>query len=50
MAYTVADITELIHYNLVLGEPDDDSADRNLSQLVGEIQNLAPRPMRRMAS
>jgi hypothetical protein len=43
MAYSVADITELIHYHLVLAEPDDESADRNLSLPAGEIQNLAIR-------
>jgi hypothetical protein len=43
MAYTVTDITELIRYHLVLAEPDDESAHRNLSILAGEIQNLAIR-------
>ena len=44
MAYTVADITELIHYHLVLGESDDASADRILAQLADAVQNLATRP------
>jgi hypothetical protein len=50
MAYTVATITELIHYHLVLAEPDDETADRNLSQLAGEIKNLATRPLWREAT
>ena len=28
MAYSVADITELIHYHLVLAEPDDEARNR----------------------
>jgi len=50
MAYTVADITEMIHYHLVLAEPDDEGADHNLSQLASKIQNLATRPLWREAS
>lgn len=50
MAYTVTDITELIQYHLVLAEPDDESADHNLAQLAGEIQNLATRPLWREAT
>jgi hypothetical protein len=45
MAYTIADITELIHYHLVLAGPDDESADRNLSLLAGAIQHLVTRPL-----
>ena len=45
MAYTIADITELIHYHLVLGESDDASADRNLAQLAGAVRDLASRPL-----
>lgn len=45
MTYTVADITELIHYHLVLGESDDKSADRNLAQLTSAVRDLASRPL-----
>jgi hypothetical protein len=45
MTYTIAEITELIHYHLVLGESDDASADRNLAQLAGAVQDLATRPL-----
>ena len=45
MAYTVADITEMIHYHFVLSESDDTSADRNLAQLARAVQALATRPL-----
>jgi hypothetical protein len=45
MAYTVAEITELIRYHLVLGESDDISADCNLAQLAGAVRDLATRPL-----
>jgi hypothetical protein len=45
MAYTVADITELIHYHLVLGESNEVNADRNLAQLAGVLHDLASRPL-----
>lgn len=45
MPYTVAEIEELIRYHLVLGESDDASADRNLAQLSGAVQELATRPL-----
>lgn len=45
MTYTVAEITELIHCHLVLGESDDSKADRNLAQLAGAVQDLATCPL-----
>ena len=44
MAYTVAEITELIHYHLVLGETNDTNADRNLAQLAGPGLDLGHGP------
>lgn len=45
MAYTVAEITELIHYHLVLGESSEAIADRNLALLANAVQDLASRPL-----
>jgi len=45
MAYTIAEIAELIHYHLVLAESDDTSAERNLTELSGAVHNLATRPL-----
>lgn len=45
MAYTLDDITELIHYHLVLGEDDDERADANLARLAGEIERMATKPL-----
>jgi hypothetical protein len=35
MTYQLTDITELIHYHLVLSASDDETADNNLRRLVG---------------
>jgi hypothetical protein len=45
MTYTVADITELIHYHLVLGEHDDERADQNIAQLMRNIESMSTRPL-----
>lgn len=49
MAYNLADITEMIRYHLVVSAADDERADSNLSQLVGEIERMATRPLWRAA-
>ena len=49
MTYTITDITELIHYHLVLSAPDDETADNNLRRLVHEIEGLATTPLWRAA-
>jgi hypothetical protein len=41
MTYQLTDITELIHYHLVLSASDDETADNNLRRLVHEIEGLA---------
>lgn len=46
MAYTVTDITELIYYHLVLGEPDDYRADQNIAELLRNIESMCTRPLR----
>jgi hypothetical protein len=43
MAYTVADITELIHYHLVLSV-DDEVAQLNLAKLIHCIDQLLANP------
>ena len=45
MTYQLTDITELIHYHLVLSAPDDETADNNLRRLVHEIEGLATTPL-----
>ncbi len=40
MAYSVNDIAELIRYHLVAAAPDDEAADRNLSQLTESIEQM----------
>jgi len=45
MTYTVTDITELIHYHLVLGEHDDERADKNIAQLMRNIEAMSTRPL-----
>ncbi len=45
MAYNLDDITEMIRYHLVVSAPDDERADNNLIQLVGEIERMATRPL-----
>ncbi len=45
MTYSVNDITELIRYHLVAGAPDDRVADRNLSQLVREVERMSTMPV-----
>ncbi len=47
MAYNLDDITDLIRYHLVVSAPDDERADNNLILLVGEIERMATRPLRR---
>ena len=46
MPYTITDITELVHYHLVLSVDSDADADSNLAQLIGEIEQMitSPRP------
>lgn len=44
MAYTLADITELIHYHLVLAERDYARANQNLGQPIRNIVQLATEP------
>jgi hypothetical protein len=45
MTYTATDITELIHYHLVLGEPDDARADQNIAQLMRNMEAMSTRPL-----
>jgi len=49
MTYQLTDITELIHYHLVLSASDDETADNNLRRLVHEIERLATTPLWRPA-
>jgi hypothetical protein len=49
MTYQLTDITELIHYHLVLSASDDETADNNLRRLVHEIEGLATTPLWRPA-
>jgi hypothetical protein len=49
MAYSQTDLTELIRYHLVLSEDDPERADDNLIRLVGEIAEMATRPLWRAA-
>jgi hypothetical protein len=44
MAYTVVDITELIHYYLVLSEETQEKADANLAQLTRSIEQMVTTP------
>ena len=44
MAYTVADITELIRYHLVLSEETHEKADANLAQLTRSIEQMVTTP------
>jgi hypothetical protein len=44
MTYTITDITELVHYHLVLSVPDDETADNNLRRLVHEIKRMITPP------
>jgi hypothetical protein len=50
MPYTVTDLAELVRHHLVLSVEDDETADANLSQLVGELQSMATRPLWREAT
>jgi len=50
MVYTITDIAELVEYHLVVSAPDDAAAHANLVQLVGQLERLAPRPLRREAT
>lgn len=43
--YNLDDITELIHYHLVLAEDDNQRADANLARLAGEIERMATQPL-----
>lgn len=45
MAYDVSELTELIHYHLVLGENTDTAADAKLAQLVRSIERMSTRPL-----
>jgi hypothetical protein len=49
MTYTITDITELVHYHLVLSVPDDETADNNVCRLIHEIEGLATTPLWRPA-
>jgi hypothetical protein len=44
MAYTVADITELIRYQLLLSEETREKADANLAQLMRSIEQMVTTP------
>jgi len=45
MTDKIAELVELIHYHLVLGESDDEHADRNLARLATEVAAMATRPL-----
>jgi hypothetical protein len=45
MAYTVDDISELIRYHLVAAAPSDAVADRNLLQLVRDVEPMFSTPV-----
>jgi hypothetical protein len=45
MAYDITELTELIRYHLVLGEDTNAAADRNLANLVRNIERLATKPL-----
>jgi hypothetical protein len=49
MAMDIEQLTELIHYHLVLGEDSDEAADRNLMDLVRRIERMCTKPMWRSA-
>ena len=40
MTYSIDDITELIRYHLVAGAPDDRIADRNLTGLRRDVEQM----------
>jgi hypothetical protein len=42
---TDTDIAELVRHHLVLSVDDDETADANLRQLVGEIAHMATMPL-----
>jgi len=50
MVYTITDIAELVEYHLFVSAPDDAAAHANLVQLVGQLERLPPRPLRREAT
>jgi hypothetical protein len=45
MTHTVANITELIHYHLVLAEDSDERANANLAELVSRISQMRTRAL-----
>jgi hypothetical protein len=45
MAYTITDISVLVHYHLVLSEPDNERADANLAQLVQQLGQMVSRAL-----
>jgi len=44
MTYSVDDVSELIRHHLVLSVDDDESADRNLAQLMRNIEQMVTAP------
>lgn len=38
--YSVTDLTELVCYHLVLSEVEDERADRNLAQLISNVEQM----------
>lgn len=44
MTYTITDITELVHYHLVLSEETDERADANLVSLMCNIEQMVTTP------
>jgi len=50
MAYTISEIAEIVEYHLVVSAPNDTTADANLAQLVGKLQDMATAPLWREAT
>lgn len=50
VAYTITDLAELVEYQLVDFASDSDAAHSNLVPLIGRLETIAPRPLRREAT